>query len=178
MRTSIVWNFGRFDFRAKKSKLFHTSPFLSRKFLMHNATHQLFSEMRHFLTVCFFHFQRWRLSFFLAISKTWKCEMRNSCRSKTSSSIEDTRFLKFRNRFKAFLPFSKEEVRNGEVFVEHSQFRVREKRMQLEHSQSTTSLIWPKHVFECALPSWKSPHLARFRTFLWDIDYRLLRNSF
>ena len=75
---------------------------------------------------------------------------------------------------KYFFPFSKEEARNEESFVEHSHSRV---CMNI-NSQSITSLSWQKRVFECVLPSGKSPHLTCFRTFLWDIDYRLLGNSF
>ena len=85
--------------------------------------------------------------FFFAISdKTWneRCailaEPKQCCRLQIldfSSPETDSRY---------FFPLSKEEVRNGEVFVEHSQFRVRGKSMETEHSQSITSLSWPKHV--------------------------------
>ena len=60
--------------------------------------------MRHFLTV-FFTTLRWRISFFSQFRRLQKCEMLNSCRSKTRLSVEDIRFLKHRNSSKVFIPF-------------------------------------------------------------------------
>ena len=145
---------------------------------MSDSMHQLLWEMRHFLTVSFTTFRDEECLFFSQFPTRLGMRVAQFLQVQKRSSIEDIRFLKSRNSFKAFLSFPKPKVRNCEVFVEYSQFRVRGKRMKIKHSQSITSLSWPKHVFECALPSWKSSHLTSFRTFLEDIDYRLLRHCF
>ena len=108
------------DLWVNTSKAFHASAFLSRKFVMHNAAHNLFREIRHFLTLIVSltnHIGKpVKNIFFLAISKTWKCEMWNSYRSNTRSSFEEIRFpCLFWKKFKDFFSFPRKKFETAKL---------------------------------------------------------------
>ena len=109
--------------------------------------------MRHFLTVSFTTFRDEEYLFSRNFQRLRNARCAILADAKQGRRLQISGFSSPETDSRHFFPLSKEEVRNGEVFVEHSQFRVRGKSMEIEHSQSITSLSWPKHVFECALPS-------------------------
>ena len=120
------------------------------------------------------HSQRWRISFFSQFRRLQKCEMLNSCRSKTRLSVEDIRLLKHRNSFKVFLPFFQRSSSKWRTFFGTFSISSQRKKMNIGNRLQ----VWARqNKFLSALYRREKVCFERFSNISWDIDERILANQ-
>ena len=85
--------------------------------------------MRHFLTVSFTTFRDEEYLFSRNFQKVSNVRCAILTDPKQGRRLQMLHFSSFGTKTKHLFPFSKEVAQNAEVFVEHSQSRVREKRL-------------------------------------------------
>ena len=141
---------------------------------MSDSMHQLFWEMRHFPYCFLYHFQRWRISFFSQFPRQSNVRRAILEDANQGRRLKMLHFSSFGTKTKHLFTFSKEGDQNAEVFVEHSQSRVRDKGLWIKHSnwtninrQKCLSKV-TKRMSSSALYLRKKVTFAKFWRNLWN----------